>query len=62
MSKRGEGDFDPGYDEKICSMTSSGDKLDLKLIKQLVKDSRYVCRTCGRSAADAERLCSPETM
>jgi hypothetical protein len=62
MSKRGEGDFDSGYDKKICSLTSSGDQVDLKLIKQLVKDSRYVCRTCGRSAADSERLCSPETM
>ena len=58
----GEGDFDYEYEDKICSLISSRDQVDLKLLKQLVKDSRYICRTCGRSAANADRLCSPETM
>jgi len=62
MSELGEGDFTYEYEDKICSLTSSRDQIDLKLIKQLVKDSRYICRTCGRSAVEEEKLCSPETM
>ena len=62
MSELGEGDFDYEYEDKICSLSSPRDQIDLRLLKQLVKDSRYICRTCGRSAVDSEKLCSPETM
>ena len=58
----GEGDFQYEYDDKICSLTNSRDNIDLRLLRQLVRDSRYICRSCGRSAVDAERLCSPEIM
>jgi hypothetical protein len=61
MSELGEGDFEYDYEDKICSLTSSRDQMDLGFVKQLVKDSRYICRSCGRSAVDSERLCSPET-
>jgi hypothetical protein len=54
--------FEFENEEKICSLSGSGDQIDLDLIKSLVKDSRYVCCTCGRSAANAERVCSPEIL
>jgi len=30
--------------------------------KELVADSRYVCRNCGRAAHKAEHLCNPESL
>jgi len=62
MGALGEGDFDYEYEDKICSLTSSRDQIDLKSLKKLVKNSRYICRTCGRSAVDERKLCLPEKM
>ncbi len=62
MTEMGEGDFAYEYEDKLCSLTTSREQIDLELLKQLVKDGRYICRTCGRSAVDSERLCLPETM
>ncbi len=28
--------------------------------KKLVRDGKYVCKACGRVAAEAENLCRPE--
>lgn len=52
--------FDMEYDEKICTLADSQDPGDLDLLEHLVKNSRYICSSCGRSAANAENLCSPE--
>jgi hypothetical protein len=62
MSKRGERAVERERDVKICTLTNSWEQIDVEILKPLVKDSRYICHTCGRSAADAERLCSPEIM
>ena len=32
---------------------------DLQQIREIIKDARYFCRKCGRSANDAEHLCKP---
>jgi hypothetical protein len=53
-------DFEQEYDEKICTLSDSEDPGDLDLLEHLVKDSRYICSACGRSAANAANLCSPE--
>jgi hypothetical protein len=58
----GEGDFNYDFEDKICTLSNSRDQIDLKLLKKLVKGGRYICRTCGRSAVEAEKLCTPETM
>jgi hypothetical protein len=55
-------DFDDECGEKICSISGSGDEADLELLRKLVKNSRYVCSTCGRSAFNADSLCSPENI
>ncbi len=62
MSEMGEGDFQYEYEDKICSLTSSRDQIDLDLLKKLIKNSRYVCRTCGHSAVESAKLCWPEKM
>ena len=59
--KEGE-NFDVESDDKICSVSCSGDQIDLDRLRRLVKDSRYICSACGRSAANADNLCSPEML
>jgi hypothetical protein len=54
--------FGEEYDGKICDLSNSDDQGDFDLLKHLAKDSRYICATCGRSAANAENLCSPEML
>ncbi len=43
----------------ICEIDFSSDS-GLKELKTLVKDSRFVCKDCGRAAAGEESLCEPE--
>jgi hypothetical protein len=52
--------LDAERDDKICSLTASGNQMDLDLIRSLVKDSRYICSACGRTTGHAENLCDPE--
>jgi hypothetical protein len=37
-------------------------KSNLAEYKKLVKDGKFVCRECGRVAADAKNLCDPEAL
>lgn len=62
MSEIGEGDLEYEYEDKMCSMTSTRDQIDLNKLKRLVKNSQYICNSCGRSAVDSDRLCSPVAM
>jgi transposase-like protein len=44
--------------KKLCSLFKNGClKEDPKKYKSLVKDARYVCKKCGRAAADSKHLC-----
>jgi hypothetical protein len=38
------------------------DKVPIEKIKPLVKDAKYICKGCMRSAAKAENLCAPEKL
>jgi hypothetical protein len=55
-------DFYDDDDPKVCSLSSSTNPADQELLKELSKDSQYICRTCKRSAKDAEELCSPSLL
>ncbi len=46
-------------DGKICEMDFSSES-ESKELKILVKNSLFVCTSCGRSAASEESLCRPE--
>jgi hypothetical protein len=35
---------------------------DLGRIKELVKDSQFYCKNCGRAAHDKENLCNPSAI
>jgi hypothetical protein len=38
------------------------DKVPMEKIKPLVKNAKYICKGCMRTAAKAENLCSPEPL
>jgi hypothetical protein len=38
------------------------DKVPIEKIKPLVKDAKYICTGCMRTAANAENLCAPEKL
>jgi hypothetical protein len=46
-------------DRLICEIDLPSDS-GLTELKTLVKDSKFVCRDCGRAAASEENLCEPE--
>ena len=55
-------EFNVEYDEKICTISGVGDEIDLDRLRSLIKDSRYICSNCGRSASSAGNLCAPERL
>jgi hypothetical protein len=51
----------PGHEKHLCLFQNIGllkEKMDE--YKKLIRDAKYVCKECGRSAANAENLCFPE--
>lgn len=53
---------DVPLEEKLCTKTSYGNRINLRELRSLVRDSKYVCTTCGRAASRMESLCSPEML
>lgn len=53
----------PEHDKHLCYLENMGYlKSNFSDYKTLVKNSSYVCKGCGRTAADAKNLCSPEKL
>ena len=53
----------PGHDRHLCFLDNIGYvKANLDMIKQLVRNPNFVCKSCGRSAAREENLCDPERL
>ena len=46
-------------DKMVCEIDFSSDS-GLSELKTLAKDSKFVCRSCGRAAASEESVCQPE--
>ncbi len=52
-----------GHERHLCFMHNIGTVKDkLEEYKKLVKDGKYVCKVCGRAAADEKHLCAPEKL
>jgi len=49
-------------DSKLCAMTCCPGRVDLKQLKPLVKNAKFICRDCGRAGASAKNLCSPKKL
>ena len=50
----------PGHDKHLCYLNNIGFQLsNEKEYKEMVKDAKYLCKVCGRVAANKENLCKP---
>ena len=48
------------HDEHLCYLVNVGQiKRSLEDYKKLVRDAKFVCKTCGRSADSKANLCWP---
>lgn len=49
------------HEKHLCLLKNIGYvKRNLEGYKTLVRDPNYVCRKCGRAAANKKNLCKPE--
>jgi len=53
----------PGHERHLCFFQNIGLlKEKLEEYKNLVRGAKYVCKDCGRAAADEKSLCFPEKL
>jgi hypothetical protein len=50
-----------GHKHHLCAMADSGD-VSLEQMKDLVRNSKYLCKRCGRVAKNSDNLCEPVTL
>ena len=50
------------HEDKLCAMTCCPGRINLQELKPLVKDPRFICSECARTAAKEENLCSPQKL
>jgi hypothetical protein len=48
--------------EKMCAMTCCPCHLDIRKLKPLVRNPKFICKACGRVAADKKYLCDPVSL
>ncbi len=50
----------PGHDKHLCYLNNLGYQIsNPKDYKAMVKNGKYLCKVCGRVAADKKNLCKP---
>jgi DNA replicative helicase MCM subunit Mcm2 (Cdc46/Mcm family) len=53
----------PAHEGHLCFLQNVGYLItNLQEYKKLVKEGRYVCKNCGRVAANEQNLCAPEKL
>jgi len=53
----------PGHEEHLCLLQNTGYiKENFADYKDLVRNSKFVCKNCGRTAASDKNLCAPEAL
>jgi hypothetical protein len=49
-----------GHDKHLCYLNNLGFQIsNPKAYKELVKDGKFMCKVCGRVAANEKNLCKP---
>lgn len=46
-------------EDKLCAMACCQCRTDVKELRPLVKNAKFICQECGRAAAKATSLCAP---
>ncbi|MGD8394958.1 MAG: hypothetical protein PVF43_05745 [Candidatus Eiseniibacteriota bacterium] len=49
-------------DQTLCDWKKDQYTKDLKKLKEIVRNPRYVCTKCGRAASKKKWLCSPTAL
>ena len=49
-----------GHEKHLCKIWA--DTYDVDEVKGIIKDSQFVCKVCGRAAANKENLCDPASL
>ncbi|MFB0507987.1 MAG: hypothetical protein ACETWT_14750 [Thermodesulfobacteriota bacterium] len=53
----------PGHEKHLCLLQNTGYiKENFSEYKNLVRDPQFVCKNCGRTAANDANLCAPEAL
>ena len=53
----------PGHDKHLCYLNNLGFVAsDPGDYKALVREGKFLCKNCGRVAAEAKNLCKPEAL
>ena len=51
------------HENHLCYLQNTGYLEEMpEAYKDLIRDPRYWCRSCGRAAADRGSLCTPERL
>jgi hypothetical protein len=50
-----------GHKHHLCAMAESGE-VTVEQMKELIRDAKFMCKICGRSALNSENLCEPEPL
>ena len=51
----------PGHDKHLCYLNNLGYQTShAEDYKSLIRDPKFMCKNCGRAAADKKNLCNPE--
>ncbi|RPJ08774.1 MAG: hypothetical protein EHM36_05060 [Deltaproteobacteria bacterium] len=48
------------HEQHLCLLENVG--TNLEEIKKLVKNPQFICKGCGRAAANEKNLCDPEKL
>ncbi|HEX41603.1 MAG TPA: hypothetical protein ENN81_06025 [Phycisphaerales bacterium] len=53
----------PGHDKHLCYLNNLGFQIsNPDDYKSLVRGGKFMCKVCGRVAADGRNLCKPEKL
>ena len=53
----------PGHEQHLCYLQNVGYLgTNVEEYKELLKNTKFFCKNCGRAAADDKNLCEPEEL
>ena len=50
-----------GHSNHLCDIVEEGE-VSFSNFKKLVKNPKFICKTCGRAASKDESLCEPDSL